>query len=224
VSSYDAVLFDLDGTLCRRTQDTEWLYTKTFERAGVEPFGEPEALWEALDGPPDHDDWTGYLGAGFARLAAQHGRSSVDPVVLAEAFLSLSDDSAVELLPGADSALQAASQTGPLGVVTNGPHRSQKLKLDTLGVREQFDSVVYAADLGRKKPLAAPFDRALDALEASADRTLYVGNSLEYDVAGAHNAGLAAAWLRDTDEDPTPYAPEYVIDSLAELPEILQDQ
>ncbi len=220
--SFDAVLFDLDGTLCRRAQDTERLYTETFERAGVEPFGEPEGLWAALDGPPDHDDWAGYLGAGFARLAAQHGRTSVDPVALAEAFLSLSDDSAVEQLPGTDSALAAASSVGPVGLVTNGPQRSQKTKLDALGLREQFESVVYAADLGRRKPLAAPFDRALDALDTPADRTLYVGNSLKYDVAGAHNAGLAAAWLRDTDEDPVPYAPEYVLDSLTELPEILR--
>jgi len=224
VSSFDAVLFDLDGTLCRRSQDTEQLYAETFERAGVEPFGEPEALWAALDGPPDHDDRAGYLGAGFARLAAQHGRRSVDPVALAEAFLSLSEDGAVDRLPGTDRALAAARQVGPVGLVTNGPERFQRPKLDALGLGEQFESVVYAADIGRQKPLAAPFDRALAELGVSADNALYIGNSLEYDVPGAHNAGLAAVWLRDTNQDPGPYAPEYVIDSLTELPQILHER
>lgn len=224
MSQFDAVLFDLDGTLCRRTQDTDRLYTETFEALGTDPFGEPAELWAALDGPPDHDDWVAYLGEGFARLAAQYGRTAVDPVVLAEAFLARSDDTAVELLPGAAEALATAADTGPVGVVTNGPRRNQEPKLDALGLLDRLDTVVYAENLPRQKPLATPFDHALAEIETPADRTLYVGNSLEYDVAGAHNAGLTAAWLRQTAEEPAPYAPEYVIDSMTELPPILSNE
>jgi FMN phosphatase YigB (HAD superfamily) len=50
---------------------------------------------------------------------------------------------------------------------------------------------------------------------------LYVGDSLAYDVAGAHTAGLQAAWLRDDDRSPAPYHPEYVLDSLTALPPIV---
>jgi FMN phosphatase YigB (HAD superfamily) len=220
VTPFDAVLFDLDGTLCRRTQDTETLYADTFERAGEELFGEPAGLWAALEGPPDHDDWIGYLAAGFARLAAQHGRTEVDPVALSEALSSLSNHAAVEPLPGVDRALDAAETLGPIGVVTNGPERNQKPKLGALGLLDRV-TVVYAGDLPRSKPLSAPFDRALADLDVPADRALYVGNTLEYDVAGGQNAGLAVAWLREAGEDPGPYAPEYVIDSLTDLPDVL---
>ncbi len=220
MASFDAVLFDLDGTLCRRTQDTDTIYATAFERAGEEPFGEPAALWAALEGPPDHEDRIGYLAAGFARLAARHGRTDADPVALSRALSSLSDDAAVELLPGAARALDAAEDCGPIGIVTNGPERNQKPKLDSLGLLDRMP-VVYAGDLPRRKPLSVPFDHALAELGTRAHRTLYVGNSLAYDVAGGQNAGLAVAWLRGDDEDSGPYTPEYVLDSLTELPGIL---
>lgn len=221
VAAFDAVLFDLDGTLCHRNQDTEAMYAAAFERVGEEPFGKPAELWAALDGPPDHDDWHGYIGAGFARLAAQHDRSDVDPLALAAALETVIDDTAVIPVPGTERALDSAAERGPIGIVTNGPEASQRAKLDALGVRHRFDVTVYGAELPRQKPHAAPFDRALDELDVSRDRVLYVGNSLEYDVAGAQNAGITVAWLRGTDEDARMYAPEYVLDSLADLEAIL---
>jgi putative hydrolase of the HAD superfamily len=221
--AYDAVLFDLDGTLCERTQDTDELYRAAFERVGVEPFAEPDALWASLRGPPDHDDRVGYLGAGFARLAARHGRGDVDPLALAAAFIEQVDDRRVQLLPGATTALDAAAANGPVGLVTNGPARRQRPKLESLGVADRFDVEVYAFDLPRRKPHADPLDRALDALDVAADGALYVGDSLAYDVASAHNAGLAAAWLGDS-EDRDGYDPDYVLDSVGDVAAILEGE
>lgn len=225
MTTFDAVLFDLDGTLCHRTHDVEHLYREAFDRAGVRPFGEPEELWSALSGPPDHDDQVGYLGAGFARLAAQHGRSDVDPLSLAAALTDLIDDSQVGLRPGAEAALTSAEATGSVGLLTNGPEGRQRTKLDALGIADRFDAHVYAFDLPRRKPHADPFDRALDALGTPPERTLYVGDSLSYDVAGAHNAGLPVAWIRDeAGNGPEPYDPEHVLSSVGELESVLTPQ
>lgn len=218
---FNAVLFDLDGTLCRRTQDTQAMYDRVFERVGELRFGDPEALWAALEGPPDHDDTVGYFAAGFTRVAAQHGRSDVDPLALGRALLSSIDDGAVAFLPGAEEAVAHAAATGSIGVVTNGPEDRQRTKLDALEITERFDVLVYAAELPFSKPHAMPFDRALDALGVAPGETLYIGNSLAYDVAGAQNAGLSVAWLHDG-ADAGAYEPDYVIDSLAELPAILE--
>jgi putative hydrolase of the HAD superfamily len=219
--TFDAVVFDLDNTLCRRTGDVDAAYRRAFDRIGVEPFGTPAELWSALDGPPDPDDRAGYLGAGLARVAARHGRSAVDPVALADAFLGEIDNSAVELLPGAESVLALARDLGPVGILTNGPERRQRTKIEALDLEDAVDAIVYAGDLPRRKPHVEPFAAILDKLDARPERTLYVGDSLEYDVAGAHNAGLAAAWLR-RDGDAGDYDPEYVLDSVADLEAVLR--
>lgn len=212
----EAVLFDLDGTLCRRTQDIAALYDRAFEQASVEPFGEPGVLWPLLDGPPDPDDPVGHLAAGFARLAARHGRR-VDAVALAEAFLAGVDNTQVAFVDGAERVLEWASARGPTGLLTNGPGSRQAPKVRSLGLDSRLDSVVYAGDLPRRKPHADPFEQALADLGTPAERTLYVGNSLEYDVAGAHNAGLPVAWIDDGD-GPEEYRPDLVLESVGDLP------
>lgn len=225
MAEFDAVLFDLDGTLCRRTQDTQAMYERAFELVGETPFAEPAALWSALEGPPDHDDRIGYFGAGFARVAAQHGRTDVDPIALGRSLASVIDNRAVTLLPGTEAALESAARCGPMAVVTNGPKDGQRTKLDTLGITDRFDSFVYGAELPRAKPHSLPFDRALEELGVPAERALYVGNSLPYDVAGAQNAGLSAVWLRENSGDSAgSYEPEYVVDSLEELSAILRGE
>ena len=216
----DAVVFDLDNTLCRRTGDIDAAYRRAFDRVDADPFGAPEELWDALDGPPDPDDRVGYLGAGFARVAARHGRSEVDPVAVAAALLDEIDNSEVELLPGAERALDAARALGPVGILTNGPERRQRTKIEALDLEATVDAVVYAGDLRRRKPHADPFRAILTDLGVAADRTLYEGDSLGYDVAGAHNAGLRAAWLRG-DGDTGEYDPEHVLDSLTDLEDVL---
>jgi len=222
VAGFDAVLFDLDGTLCERTQDTERMYATAFEQVEVEPFGDPESLWASLEGPPDHDDWIGYLGAGFARLAAQHDRTEVDPLALAAALESLVEETAVAVCPGAMAALDYADSVGPVGLVTNGPETDQQAKLEALGIADRFDTLVFAADLTRKKPHTLPFEQALTSIDIPPSRALYVGNSLKYDVAGAQTAGLSAAWLCHDGDDPDPYAPEYSLEALTELPGVLE--
>jgi len=217
--SFAAVIFDLDGTLVSHTQDISAVYEAAFERVGVDPFADPPALWAALDGPPDPRDQVGYLGAGFARLAAQHGRS-VDPLALASAFVDGIDNSDVTAHPGAQQALTSARTAGAVGILTNGPEDRQARKVTAVGLDERVDSVVYAGDMPRRKPHAAPFEAALDTLDVEPGGALYVGDSLAYDVAGAHNAGLSAAWLDDGD-GPAPYTPEYVLESLADLQGIL---
>lgn len=219
VDDIEAVLFDLDGTLCRRTQDVATLYHRAFERAGVEPFGEAAALWPLLDGAPDPDDRVGHLAAGFARLAARHGRR-VDAVALAEAFVAGVDNTQVALADGAEQALEWADGRGPAGLLTNGPGNRQRPKVRSLGLGERLDPVVYAGDLSRRKPHADPFERALADLGAAPERTLYVGDSLAYDVAGAHNAGLPVAWVADGDGSGE-YRPDLVLESVGDLPDML---
>ncbi|KTG08795.1 haloacid dehalogenase [Haloprofundus marisrubri] len=230
MTTIDAVLFDLDGTLCRQDQTGDSIYYGAFERAGVDAFGEPSDLWAALDGPPDPDDQLGYLASGFTVVAARYGRPSVDADALARGFLDVVDYSKVSLHRGATTALRRAREAGSVGLVTNGPESRQSVKLDSLDLFDAFDVVVYAGDLPRRKPHRDPFDAAIDRLGVAPESTLHVGNSLQYDVAGAQGAGLQAAWYageggggdgdaenETAQPDPGDYRPEYVFVSLTDL-------
>ena len=223
MTAFDAVVFDLDNTLCRHDGDLEASYRRAFEWVDCEPFGSPEELWAALDGPLDPDDQIGYLGVGFARVAAQHGYSEVDPLTLATGMVEAIDTSAVAFVPGAETALTVASSQGPVGILTNGLADRQRGKLRTLGLQPAVEAIVYAGDLPRRKPHVDPFEAILEALGTRANRTLYVGDSLEFDVAGGHNAGLPVAWVRKDRTDAGRYRPEYVLDSLSELDTILRE-
>jgi len=197
-------------------------YAAAFETLELDPFGSPSALWRELDGDPDPDDHIGYLGVGFARLAAQHGRRDIDPIDLAEAFYAGIDHGAVEYTDGAEDAIEVAEAHGPVGLITNGPSHRQAAKLQTLQLAERLDSIVYAGDLPRRKPHADPFETVIDVLGVETGRTLYVGNSLRYDVAGAHNAGLASAWYDPEQGDPDPYSPDHILRDLRELSGLLR--
>jgi len=228
MNDIDAVLFDLDGTLCRHAGDANAAYRRAFDRIGAEPFGEPDALWAALDGPPDPNDRVGYLGAGLARVAAQHGRVDIDPIELATELVDGIDEIGVEFLPGATTALDVAAVRRKTGIITNGPRDRQERKVRSLELDKRVDIIIYAGDLDRRKPHAAPFREALTALGVPAERALYVGNSLAYDVAGAHNAGLRVAWLRGDgsggDSDSGAYRPDYVLAEMSDLAELLEDE
>lgn len=221
MSSLDAVVFDLDGTLCESTQDESALFTAAFEAADWDPFGTVGDLWQALDGPPGPSNEQSYLAAGFRRLGAQNGHKRVPADELAAGLLDAVDRGAVSFRAGAETALEAALAHGPVGVLTNGPASRQQPKVETLSLAGRVGTICYAGDLPRRKPHPEPFVSVCETLGTTPGRTLYVGDSLAYDVAGAHAAGLQAAWCPRAVADPGAYQPEYVLERLDELGAIL---
>ncbi|MCU4717835.1 HAD family hydrolase [Halapricum hydrolyticum] len=217
----DAVLFDLDSTLCRSTRDDRQLHAEAFARAGVEPFCTPEDVREVASTITDADTDHEFFRQVFERAAARAGAEPVDAEALAGATVELRDPTAVEWRPGAKVALERARERAQVGLVTNGTQKTQRAKLDTLGIADAFETIVYAPDQTDPKPSPAPFETALAELDVSADSTLYVGNDYRADVIGAKRAGLAACWVPsetdlDAPEDPA-HAPDYRFDSTEEL-------
>jgi len=78
------------------------------------------------------------------------------------------------------------------------------------------------------KPSLVYFEAALDALDADPERTWMVGDDLEADIAGAQAFGMKAILVRtgkfrDAELDGSATVPDVVIDSVADLPEWLED-
>jgi len=85
-----------------------------------------------------------------------------------------------------------------LGVISNF-YGNVQLLLDEAGIAPVLTTIVDSAVVGVAKPDPRIFELALMGERVPADRALYVGDSLEKDVAGAHAAGIATAWLPGTE-------------------------
>jgi HAD superfamily hydrolase (TIGR01509 family) len=95
--------------------------------------------------------------------------------------------------------------------------------LQMLGLRSLFESVVVSSEIGFRKPHPSLFMRALDELKVTANRAVFVGDSLRNDVAGAKGVGMLAVLTRQYRQErfdgPDP-APDAVVERLSELPNL----
>lgn len=222
---FDAVVFDLDDTLCVHDQDDREIHEAVFDRAGREPFFEPAdmAAVEPSQLPPadsDHEFYEHLYRAVADVVDADPG----DVSDLAAATLEVIDHSQVSFRDGAEAALEYARDRYDVGLVTNGGEETQTTKLAALGIRDAFDAEVYCDPRTGvdPKPDPKPLELALADLGVAPDRAVNVGDVLTLDVEGAHNAGMAAAWVPtgEAPEDPDP-EPEFLLDSMRDLPEVL---
>lgn len=220
--SVEAVLFDLDGTLCRYRRSPGEVLAVAFERVGVDPLFEVEAYYDAFDRfAADADGMADLRERCFAALATERGHDPDRGRAVARAFAAERDHRDVVARPGALAALYRLSDRYALGVVTNGPRDAQTAKLDGLGRRGAFDAVVCAGETVPAKPAVDPFERALSALDVAPGETAFVGDSVETDVAGANAAGLRSV-LVGTDGEADARAtdarrPDYRVDGLDDL-------
>jgi putative hydrolase of the HAD superfamily len=126
-------------------------------------------------------------------------------------------------MDGAVEVLETLQRLGiVLGLVTNGTVRAQAQKLDILGLRPYFRTVVVSEAVGVEKPHAAIFQHALDGLGVHADHAWFVGDHPENDMLGAARVGLRTMWLCGSHPWPdNQAAPHHQIDHLRELVPLL---
>ena len=219
------VLFDLDDTLCEyRRSHTERL-DAAFDRVGVDRYCSPADLDAVVgDVRPARTAMEFYTNL-FAAAAEQAGVNSSHVPALARSYADTVDPGDVQFREGArDAVASLLDHDGyDVGLVTNGDRETQTRKLAALDLVDAFDVSVFATPEHGLKPDPYPFERALSALDATVDRTLYVGNSLRADVTGARALGMQTAWYptdraRVPDPDPTP---DHTLDSLADLSRLL---
>lgn len=115
-------------------------------------------------------------------------------------------DAAFEFVtePGAAEALAAVKESGVvMGVVSNSSFSGEVLRyeLEKKGLLRYFSFLVSTADYGLRKPHPQIFRVGLQKAGVSPERTWYVGNSLQFDVAGALAAGITPVWYNRVGQD-----------------------
>ncbi|MUV89698.1 HAD-IA family hydrolase [Halapricum sp. CBA1109] len=221
MSDYDAVLLDLDGTLCEYVRGKRELLAAAFESEGVDPLFTAADYAERVDSYADRADSMGERRRlCFADLAAENGHDPAVGRAVADAYAAARDHGNVRFLDGAETALSHLADRYPLGLVTNGGPGMQDPKIDGIGVRERFETVVYAGHDVPAKPAPDPFVVALEDLGVRPERTVYVGNNYETDILGAAEADVPAILLGDAPAD-APVDPVATIERPGELTDLL---
>lgn len=80
-------------------------------------------------------------------------------------------------------------------ILSNSSSHNQHRKLTALGVRDRFEALVCAVELGISKPEAGAFLAACEALALEPHEVAYVGDEPDIDASGAVAAGLTGIWL-----------------------------
>ena len=216
-----AVLFDWGDTLMQWAPEPDLLdvgHAAGFDALGRDPV---PAMTERFR--------TAYLSAFFEpgiieeiEYPAQVRR------LLAEFGVAVTDDELARFLEAEHTAWAPARQLATtthallealrerglrLGLVSNAFDPPDLLHRDLaeLGIAERLDVAFFSSEVGRRKPDPEIFQRALDALDVSASETLFVGDTLASDIAGAAALGMRtcqALWFR-ADDDPSAPEPDF---------------
>ncbi len=132
-------------------------------------------------------------------------------------------DRSVRLDP---DALQILSWLGAhgikCGVCSNAPFPPEMMRrqVDTNGVGEKVDAIVFSSEVGRRKPAPEMYRAALDAIGVDASHTLFVGDRVREDYEGPRALGMRAViFTAHADAAPPDGVP--TISSLSDLPRLL---
>lgn len=214
---YQAILFDLDDTL----YDLRSYWRGRLSEALAEistryPQLERDALVrEAIAQKVYIDKMPGFLRSlgidDEPLIAGTHDSFGRDWF----ARLVLHDD--------ALATLEALRPHYKLGLVTNGPSRTQRPKIEQFGLGAFLDVLIVSEEAGVAKPDPAIFRLALEQLDVTPAQALYVGDSLEFDLPGAAAAGMPFIWMNPRNEQLPVHLPRPLaeITRLTELVQLL---
>ena len=215
-----ALLFDLDDTLLDREAAAEPYARALYEHYNLAHVSY-EAYWEHFK----KLDRRGYGDKHtlFGTLISVYGLPvSIDQLTAdyrQNAWLGCHRFA----FPDAERVLQQLRQQGyRLGIVTNGPEISQRIKAVESGMAALVEVMLISGEEKIKKPAPEIFIRAADKLGVDASECIFVGDNPRTDICGAHSVGMATVWLdgyQPWPEDFT-FSPHYMISRLEELLEI----
>ncbi|WP_330460012.1 HAD family hydrolase [Streptomyces sp. NBC_00820] len=230
--SIRAVVWDVDDTL--------FDYTSA-DREGMRAHLAVEGLLDGYGGPERAVvRWRAATDLHWARFAAGGNTFEGQRRDRVRTFLDaeLTDDeadawfqrylghyeAAWSVFPDVLPALDALAAGYRHAVLSNSSLTVQERKLRTLGLRDRFETVLCAAELGVSKPEAGAFLAACAALELPPHEVAYVGDHPEIDGRGAADAGLLSVWIdRGRPYEEGAGGPSaHRITSLAELPAVVR--
>ncbi len=207
-----AILFDLDNTLFDHDRaELESLkkiyrsYRNLFNGISFDTFYEKfqinnDMFWKKLI-TGETNRWQSRQGR-FALTLKDCGLKQSPAAEMFSVYLSIYIHNHY-YVDGAENLLKTLNRKKyTLGIITNGFTTVQENKIDGLGIRRYFDTIVMSEKVGVMKPHPKIFNTALAKIRCEAQDCLFVGDSFDSDVVGALKSGLKAVWFNPKQKPP----------------------
>lgn len=196
----------------------EKYYRNRCQYEELKAYGEEMLLWhkKGLEFP--------FVKEELPMYAKKFGGDVVKISVTEEAdFLMNCYDFEVE--QGTRELLELCSRKNiPMYVLSNSGFTADALMqiLERFGIGKYFNNLWSSADFGKIKPSREFFELAVKtALEdnpgEARENILYVGDTYDSDIIGAHNAGIKCAWINKQGREDTKKLASYEISSISGL-------
>lgn len=230
---YKDLFIDFDDTLYDTYGNAVIALRETFDAFHLERwFPDPQVFYDAY-WAANIDLWTRYSRGEITRdfliverfrrpLSTGDGLAVTDDLCLemSDVFLDYCS-SKPGVVEDAHSLMDYLRQRGyRMHMTSNGFHEVQYKKLAACGLRDYFDTIILSEDAGVNKPSPQYFDYALKVSGASRETTLMIGDNLNTDIVGAHNAGLDTILFNRWGVEPTD-VPTHTVTRLLDIKDIL---
>ncbi len=128
-----------------------------------------------------------------------------------------------EPVDGATELLQYLSGRYIVCIASNSTREQQMHRLALAGMLPYIQHFFVSEDIGASKPDARFFRRCLEQLgDLSPDEVFLIGDSLTADIQGGTACGISTCWYNHRHQKlPTGFSPDFIVDSLRDIPHIL---
>lgn len=239
-----AVIFDLDDTLIDWSQpDLTWdEFTRPMTdnihnhlTAAGHSLPEPDAFYRCLreeverEWEQARENWQGaFFGSALQRTLriCEVDDAQIDMEELMRAY-DWRPMPGVELYKDTLEVLAELRDRGyKLGLITNSflPMWMRDVELRHYNLIDVFDERTTSGDAGYIKPHPAIYHQMLERLQVAPERSVFVGDRPQNDIAGANEAGMISVLIDPPhlDREVNEHLPDYTIEKLGELIEVLE--
>ncbi len=209
-----AILFDLDNTLCTFVDAKITACNAVVQAVGA---GNGEDLLSYFLRPVHNFEDHIHIIEYFTDLGVWNGTMEID----AGKIYDQTKLDTITLYPGVRTTLDRLKDAGiKIAVVTDAHSTNARLRMQKLGILDDFPVLITPDISGKRKPEHASFLLAMKQLHTTAQETWVVGDSLRREVAPGREIGMTTVFARYGDWigiDIPDVIPDLVLDQFSDL-------
>lgn len=221
-SNYDWLLFDLDNTLLDFSNTSKFAFKDLMTHFKIEDAEQAYKIYS----PINAKHWSYFEKQRIDADAVRYGRfrEFIEAMDISHHHEEMADkylDLLVKYshwIEGAETMLQALSQSHKLGIITNGLKDAQHARMEKHNMKQYFEHVFISEELGISKPHKAFFEIVHNKiLLPEKERVLVIGDNPKSDIKGGNNFNYHTCWYNYKQDKRQSVKAHFKVDSWLEI-------